>query len=99
MKHLRAGADSEKGSGLRASLKASERSLKRVLTRLLKDHPEQVRPENIKLAVYIMVHAVMGVLQTAVMDSSESYSEGELRGELGEMVKGYILKRRVDSYR
>ena len=66
-----------------------------VLTRLLKDHPEQVRPGNIKLAVYIMVHAVMGVMQTAVMDSSESYSEGELRGELGEMVKGYILKGRV----
>ena len=71
---------------------ATRKAIGALFTQLLKAQPARVRPKNIPLAVYVALHSVMGVVQTAVLDSSEIYTSLELKGELSDLVKNYILR-------
>lgn len=57
----------------------------------LENRKKELRPQNIDLAVFVLVRAVEAVAHAAVLEQPALLVDGELAGELAEMVLRYLI--------
>lgn len=65
--------------------------IERALTTYLTERPEQLRPRNLGLGVFMLMHGVEGITHAAVQRRPESIEDGELCRELVDLVARYLL--------
>ena len=58
----------------------------------LADRADELRPENLKLAAFLVVRAVHGVTFAAVTDRDELFTDERFADEMADMVSRYLLK-------
>jgi AcrR family transcriptional regulator len=58
----------------------------------LEPRKREIRPENLDLAVFILVHAVDGVVHGAVLYAPERIDDAELVDELSELLLRYLAR-------
>lgn len=61
-----------------------------LVTAYLEARRKEVRPRNIELAVFVLVHAVEAVAHAAVVERSDYLVDGELADELAELVLRFV---------
>lgn len=57
----------------------------------LERREERLRPENLEIAVFILVHSVQAVIHAAVLDRPRTLGDDALADEVTEMVLRYLL--------
>jgi AcrR family transcriptional regulator len=64
-----------------------------VFAELLKERKSELRdPSNVDTQLYVISHAILGVLQTAAIENFESQSPEVLKEELSTLAISYLLK-------
>jgi AcrR family transcriptional regulator len=64
-----------------------------VLVGILKSRSQEVRPQNIELSAYTAVHAVMGVIQSVVINPPPTLDRAALKAELTDLALRYLHKK------
>lgn len=60
--------------------------------RLERTSPEILRPQNHKLAVFVLLNSVLATIEAAVIRYPNDFSREELKAELTALCRGYLLK-------
>lgn len=58
---------------------------------ILRSRPETVRPKNLDLAAYILVHSVLAVTHAVLVERPQSLDDGSLIDELADMFVSYLV--------
>jgi hypothetical protein len=66
----------------------------RVVRAALEQRRGEVRPVDVGFAADLMIKTALAVVRTAARDYPDPIASGELEAELGEMLAGYLVKRR-----
>jgi len=67
-----------------------KRRITEILTARMLAEPERVRPRNVGLAAYVLVHAVFAVVRDALADRPELLAGPALENELTDLVVCYL---------
>jgi AcrR family transcriptional regulator len=62
-----------------------------LISRELSQREESLRPQDLELAVFLLVHAVQGITHAAVLDRPGSLGDGRLAQEITELVLRYLV--------
>lgn len=68
-----------------------DRVVEQAIASHLAQRPEALRPRNLRLGVFMLMHGVEGVTHAALTDRPETIQSGELARELVDLIERYLL--------
>jgi AcrR family transcriptional regulator len=64
-----------------------------LITLILQSRPEKLRPKNLDLASYVLVHTVLAVTHAVLVERPENLVDGSLVDELTDLTEAYLVGR------
>lgn len=65
-----------------------------MISLVLESRPEKLRPKNLDLAAYVLVHTVLAVTHAVLVERPESLEDGSLVEELTDLAEAYLVGQR-----